>query len=138
MSLRRKAQLMTGRKLSVSTLFSGAEVFFVTVQILLAVINRHYGTNVTAELDWIVEKDSWKRSFVQQRTPPKAAFEDIISLADNGWTGIDTISNTEKTLWQTSINAAGFECDTICKLSKAENRSDCMERMEACSSVSAG
>ena len=103
------------KPLSCGTFFSGCEMFFLCVQSVLATHHRSFGTKPKAQLDWIADKDAWKRDFVTARWQPRRAFGDVVKMSQNNWVGTDYLTSLEVALSSVSFFAAGFECDTVCK-----------------------
>ena len=114
-------------KLMIGTMFTGCEVFYFTLHLLVALLNQNFGVNVETSLEWTVDNVRWKRDYVNARSPPKFSFGDAIELSQNEWRGTDHISNEPAVLYPVHICAIGFECDTVSKLSQVEGREHCIE-----------
>ena len=124
------AQLASETKqITIATMFSGGEMFFMCLVGLMSIVAKMFGVTLEPQLEWNVEKDFWKREFSNSRFPPKHSFDDLIALSNNGWSGTDSISGEKHSLYTTDICAAGFECDTVCKLARDSSSSTCMEAM---------
>ena len=118
-----------GRPLRVGTFFSGCEIFHLAVRAVLLVAAKLFGIHLTSSLQWVVEKDSWKRAFIMARDKPCQAFTNLIELAESGFVAMDDISETEQHMASVDLASGGFECDTVCKLSKVvgPERENCLE-----------
>ena len=106
------------KQITIATMFSGGEMFFMCLVGLMSIVTKMFGVTLEPQLEWNVEKDFWKREFSNSRFPPKHSFDDLIALSNNGWSGTDSISGEKHMLYTTDICAAGFECDTVCKLAR--------------------
>ena len=117
-------------RMSVGTLFSGCEIFFVVLQMFLSVGNTIFGSSAEAELTWSVEHIKWKREFSHRRCPSQYTFDDIMSLMGNNWSGVDHNTGNMTELGWVSLCVAGFECDTVAKCAAViPGRDRCMEKM---------
>ena len=122
--------LASGGVLTIGTLFTGCEILFLVAQYVLRLLQAQVGGSNRAVLKWIVEKDAWKREFVQKRHAPGLGFDDVIELSKSGWQGTDCFTGEKATLTKTDLFVAGFECDTVSRLSHTKDCGACMEMKE--------
>jgi len=127
MLLRKRFVSLPRRRITIATFFSGTEIYFIMWMRLAAMCHALFGSKLELSLEWTVEKDAWKRDFTGPRTPSKHAFADVIQLAKDNWKGHDFVTGGQERLYSTDIAAAGFECDTVSKLTHDSTASACME-----------
>jgi len=127
MRLRSNYMKLVRKLLRLCTLFTGTEMYFVVLRDLLTYLGKVFGAEVEVSLEWTVEKDPWKRDFVHERTPSKISLADAIQLAREKWRGTDCYTNVVVNLEATDVFAAGFECDTVSKLTNDSKAVVCME-----------
>jgi len=117
-------------KLRCGTFFSGAELFYLIILAVNHSMLQTLGLALQADLAWAAEKDEWKRDFYSVRSGPKMSFGDVIRIVKNDFRGMNYLTGEECELETVDFFAAGFECDTVCKIVKNAGAKDCMELME--------
>ena len=113
--------------LLVGTFFSGCEVFSCVLEALGDLWQTRLGESLPMALQFVVEKDQWKRDFIQTVSDPAQVFENVVALAENGWRGVNEKSGEAEDIKDCHVLAAGFECDSVSRLNAASSQfRDCV------------
>ena len=117
-------------ELKLGTFFGGSELIRFLIDHLLFFLRREYGCQLDLVHLFSVEKDKWKRDFINSLEQPQHSFSDILELEANNWRGVELLSGEEMMLPRADINFFGFECDTIAAPNMSEtpfNKANCLE-----------
>jgi site-specific DNA-cytosine methylase len=106
-----------GPVMMLGSMFSGCEVFSHAQAVCRALWGSLLSVSVPCSLEWIIEKDEWRRKFIFEHFHPKRMFEDVVAMAQQSeWEGRELISKTFQRITRVHGLVAGFECDSVCLL----------------------
>ena len=119
------------KRITVTTMFSGSEIFFFVLGMVLNHLGGLFGSHCSPELVHCFEKDAWKRDFVMRRFKPMHMGGDVLPIPSSNFECHDYVTDSTVTINATDMLVAGFECDTVCKLQNLRGDKDkgatCME-----------
>ena len=117
-------------QLTMGTFFGGSEIIRFVIDHLLWFSRKEYGCTLDLVHVFSVEKDEWKRDFINSLEQPQHSFSDILELEANNWCGVELLSGEKMRLPSTDISFFGFECDTVAAPNMSEspfNKANCLE-----------